>query len=547
MAYLDDSGNELAPQAAPQKVYLDNEGAPRAASEGMTLSQIQMLRAHGINPSAAPETIEAGEESPILGAAAGQNVGGMRMLPSGQTEQQGALELAGQLPRMATGALAAGVPALGAAAGSMINSAASGALGVPAARPWYESLWNSGRDAWKQGYEGRGEGFMGVVTDPMNVVAMLAPPLAETRIVGQLANAASEAMRASRIPLSAKVASMGVPLAARATEGFGYGAAPGFIRGDLSGSEVGKAGLIGAAINATVPALASSYAVGHFPGIERLEDYSHGFSGGQKTSMTNIKLDNQDVLDLIDASWRPSREGLFSAAAGKKRAAGTRFETAIESVAPEHRAVSLDQIAAIPNAVKRDIEEKSYLGLIPGESTVLARQARQHERALLRDIENIKINRAKNLSDFLPQNQWAAEKLKSYDAPTSALFADSDIPYANLRELQALRKQRQAHYGPGSTETAKKQLDEAYSDAINEIIMQAPGYEKALGNASGEFAKAIQMGRLLNYNQIGAKNRYFLPVAARKLGTPGGLSGLPFAAFRNLMPAHLAEESDSTK
>ena len=547
MAYLDDSGNELAPQAAPQKVYLDSEGVPRAASEGMTLSQIQQLRAHGIDPSAVPETTEAGEESPILGAAGGQNVGGMRMLPSGQTEQQGVLELAGQLPRMATGAIAASVPALGAAAGSMINSAASGALGVPAARPWYESLWSSGRDAWRQGYEGRGEGIMGVVTDPMNVVAMLAPPLAETRIVGQLANAASEAMRASRIPLSAKVAAMGVPLAARATEGFGYGAAPGFIRGDLSGSEAGKAGLIGAAINATIPAAASHFSLEHFPGIERLSDFSHGFAGRQKTGMTNIKLDKQDVLDLIDAAGMPTRGGLFKAAANKLEGAGQQFEHAFEAVNPEHRAVAMDQLRGIPERLQREIEDRAYAGIIPGDINELRDVARSKSVGLLDALSNIEAMRGRSIENFSPEAQWAVKGMQDYDAPTAALFAESGVPYASLREIQALRKQYQGHYGPGSTETAKKQIDELVNDALNEQLMAAPGYSAALGDASNEYRKALQMGRLLNYNQIGAKNRYFLPVAARKLGTPGGLSGLPFAAFRNLMPAHLAEESDSTK
>lgn len=538
MAFDPDAGQPVAQR-------FDPDAGQHAASEGMTLSQIQQLRAQGINPSAASETTEAGEESPILGPAGGQSVAGMRLLPSGQTEQQGALELAAQLPRMATGAIAAGVPALGAAAGSMINSAAGGALGVHSAVPWYESLWNTGRDAWKQGYEGRGEGFMGVVTDPMNVVAMVAPPLAETRIVGQLAAAAGDAMRASRIPLSSKVASAAVPFAARAFEGAGYGALPGFIRGDISGSDVGKAGLIGAAINATVPAVASHVSLDNFPGIERLSDFSQGFAGRQKTGMTNIKLDKQDVLDLMDAAGMPTRGGLYKAAAKKLENAGQQFEGAFEAVAPEHRAVAMDQLRGIPERLQREVEDRAYAGIIPGDINELRDVARAKSAGLLDALGNIQAMRGRPLESFTPESQWAVKGLQAYDSPTSALFAESGVPYASLREIQALRKQYQGHYGPGSTETAKKQIDELVNDALNEQLMAAPGYSEALGGAANEYRKALQMGRLLNYNQIGAKNRYFLPVAARKLGTPGGLSGLPFAAMRNFLPVHLSEKDSA--
>lgn len=538
MAYLDENGNTI-PEAPQRKL-----------SEDMSIDQIRMLEARGLDPRQQDIVpVDVGEISPILGTAAGNASGGMHFIPSELDSD--ALQFATSIPRRVTGAAAALVPAAGGAmagGADALWNAGMRRAGMGDDVPWYDRIWQGGADAWKRAYVGREEGLMGAVTDPVNVISMLAPPLAETRVVGQLGAAAADALKASRMPTFAEY---GVPLAktlARGLEGAAYATIPNAVRGritpasmpDQAASGFGnglKDAAIGAGMNMTITPLATKAALHMFPGIERMQDFSHGFAGRQKTSMTNIQASEDDLLNLIDQARFPTRKSLYAADERNLNRASDAYEQAFESVAPEHRAVSLDKLRNIPAAIRQDLEEKAALGVIPGDPATLTTALNHKLESYNQALENAINARGRRVEEFLPENQGLAGRAREYSRETDALLADLADPYLSLREVHALRNRFKGHYGPGSTETAAKQMDELVNSHLNEALLDAPGYRQKLGTAPNDYRTALQLGRLLNYNKIGAENSYFAPIMLRKLGTPGGISGLPFATMRSGLPA----------
>jgi hypothetical protein len=335
-------------------------------------------------------------------------------------------------------------------------------------------------------------------------------------------------------------ANYGMPVAktlARGLEGAAYGVVPPAMRGELQdGQFMGAAGS-GAAMNMAIPPLATKAALHMFPGIERMQDYSHGFAGRQKTSMTNIQASEDDLLNLIDQARFPTRKSLYAADERNLNRASDAYEQAFESVAPEHRAVSLDKLRNIPGAIRQDLEEKAALGVIPGDPATMTTALNHKMESYNQALENAINARGRRVEEFLPDNQGLAGKAREYSRETDALLADLADPYLSLREVHALRNRFKGHYGPGSTETASKLMDELVNSHLNEALLDAPGYREVLGSAPNDFRTALQLGRLLNYNKIGAENSYFAPIMLRKLGTPGGISGLPFATMRSGLSA----------
>lgn len=497
--------------------------APRSAAEGMTLDQIRALEGQGMDPRQVPyektfAPIDVGEISPILGGTGGSE--GMQLLPADMTNASELASFAASVPRRITGAAAATIPAVGGMAaggvGALWNEGMN-ASGMGDDVPWYDRVFKGGADAWKRAYQGREEGVMGAITDPVNIVSMLAPPLAETRIVGQLGKAAANALRTDK-------AQAGVRTLARGLEGAAYG--------DANSAQDAA---IGAGMGVVIPPLATKAALSRFPGIERMQDFSEGFAGRQKTSMTNIKADEADLLRLIDQTTAPTRAGLFKADRKNLDRAGEKFEAAFESVPPEHRAISVEQLRGLPGVIRQDLEEKAALGMIPGDPITMQSTMNHKADAFNLALDQALAVRARQMGDVLPDNAGLIGKQRAYTAETDAMLGDLADPYLSLRDVQALRKRFQSHYGPGSTEAAGKQMDELINSHLNERLLAAPGYKGTLGDAANEYRTALQLGRLLNYNKLGKENSYVLPIMLRKLGTPGGLSGLPFAATRSAL------------
>lgn len=524
--------------------------APRKLSEDMSIDQIRMLESRGLDPRKEDIVpLDVGEISPILGTAAGNASGGMHFTPSDMDSD--ALQFAASIPRRVTGAAAALVPgAVGAAAGGIdaLWNEGMKRAGMGDDVPWYDRIWQGGADSWKKAYLGREEGTMGVVSDPVNLISMLAPPLAETRVIGQLGEAASAALKASRMPTFANYGMPAAKTLARGLEGAAYATIPNAVRGriapvsmpDQAASGFGnglKDAAIGAGMNMTITPLATKAALHMFPGIERMQDYSHGFAGRQKTSMTNIQASEDDLLNLIDQARFPTRKSLYAADERNLNRASDAYEQAFESVAPEHRAVSLDKLRGIASTIRQDIEEKAALGGISIDRATLDNAVEAKLESFTKALEGAISARAKRVEDYLPDNQGIAGRMREYSRETDALLEGLADPYLSLREVHAMRNQFKGHYGPGSAETAAKTVDELVNNHLNEALLDAPGYREVLGSAPNDFRTALQLGRLLNYNKIGAENSYFAPIMLRKLGTPGGISGLPFATMRSGLSA----------